>query len=205
MPSRFRQRFLFILVLVVLGVLARAASSGSGKSFGEDKAPLTIEVFSDFQCSACATYHLTTLRSIMDADVAQGRVFLIFHIITPGRAAYRSYSAARFGNAAARIGKFREVSEALFSKQKEWSETGDVEGVVASALTPEEMARVRELIRTENLDNAVEADMVMARVHGVRATPTTIIRYGGKITPVVGAVSYSILRRYLDRLLEEGK
>lgn len=204
MSFGFMKSLLSILAVLLLSVLALAALPRSGKAFGEDNAPLTIEVFSDFQCSACAAYHLTTMRSVLDADVAQGRVFLIFHIITPGRAAHRSYSAARFANAAARIGKFREVSEALFSKQKAWSETGDVEGTVAGALTPEEMARVREIMR-ENVDNAVEADMVMARVHGVRATPTTIIRYGGKMTPVVGAVSYPILRRYLDRLLEEGK
>jgi protein-disulfide isomerase len=202
MSSPWRRISAFISLLLLPSVAAFAGSAGQGKRFGEERAPLRIEVFSDFQCTACAAYHLSTVRSLLNEDVARGRVHVVFHIITPGRGAYRSYSAARFANAAACIGKFREVSEALFSKQKIWSETGDVEGVVAGVLTKEEMTRVREVMRTEDLDQAIAADMALARIHGIHSTPTTIIRHQGQATPVVGAVSYSILKRYLDRLLE---
>jgi predicted DsbA family dithiol-disulfide isomerase len=43
----------------------------------------------------------------------------------------------------------------------------------------------------------------MARALQIRNVPTSIVTCGGKSVPVVGAVSYDILRLYLDRLLKE--
>jgi predicted DsbA family dithiol-disulfide isomerase len=37
----------------------------------------------------------------------------------------------------------------------------------------------------------------------VRATPTLVVRHHDTRTPIVGAVSYGILSRYLERLLKE--
>ncbi len=187
---------------VLLGLLALAvlpAVAQQGKRFGALDAPVTVEVFSDMQCPACAAYHLETLRPLMKDYVATGKVFLTFRLTVNHR---HSYRAARYMNAAALAGLFEKASEVLFEKQKQWSETGDVEAALASALTEAEMARIREHLDAQEIEQAIEADRALARTFQVRSTPTTFIRYRGETTPVVGVVSYAILRRYLDRLLE---
>src|SRR5882757_4741729 len=43
------------------------------KAFGSKNAPVTMEVFSDFQCPACKTLFTTTNRRLMDDYVSNGR------------------------------------------------------------------------------------------------------------------------------------
>ncbi|MCL6481693.1 MAG: DsbA family protein [Firmicutes bacterium] len=194
MRPALRSRIL--LGLLALGALPAGAQPG--KRFGALDAPITVEVFSDMQCPACAAYHLETLRPLMKDYVATGKVFLVFRLTVNHR---HSYRAARYMNAAALAGLFDKASEALFEKQQQWSETGDVEAALASMLTEAEMARIREQLETEEIESAIEADRALARTFQVRSTPTTFIRYRGETTPIVGVVRYTILRRYLDRLL----
>src|SRR6266851_6537087 len=47
------------------------------KAFGSKNAPVTMEVFSDFQCPACKTLFTTTNRRLMDDYVSNGKVYLI--------------------------------------------------------------------------------------------------------------------------------
>jgi protein-disulfide isomerase len=190
--------FFFCFLLVITGT---AASNEKGKAVGNDAAPITIEVFSDFGCPACADYHLETLRPLVENYVRTGKVFLVFRMtVSPS---YRmSYRAALYANAAVEIDRFHEVSEVLFEKQKQWSFDGEVEAVVSGVLKAEEMDRLRNVLREGRGDRAVELDQSYARAYAVRATPTTFITHAGKTAHVVGAVSYPILRRYLDHLLE---
>ncbi|MCL6566284.1 MAG: DsbA family protein [Acidobacteriia bacterium] len=194
-----RTAFRLCVLLVLPALAALPAVAQQGKRFGALDAPITVEVFSDMQCPACATYHLETLRPLMKDYVATGKVFLIFRLTVNHR---HSYRAARYMNAAALAGLFEKASEVLFEKQKLWSETGDVEAALAAGLTEVEMARIREQLDAQEIEQAIEADRALARTFQVRSTPTTFIRHRGETTPVVGVVSYAILRRYLDRLLE---
>ncbi len=181
---------------------AAVALAQEGKRYGSLDAPITVEVFSDMQCPACAAYHLETLRPLMKEYVAEGKVFLIVHLTVLHR---HSYRAARYANAAAKAGLFEKVSEALFEKQKAWAESGDLESALAGVLSEAEMAKLREKLNAPEIDQAIDADRALARTFQVRSTPTTFITRRGETTPVVGAVSYPILRRYLDRLLEDSK
>src|SRR5207245_9122821 len=47
------------------------------KAFGSKNAPVTMEVFSDFQCPACKTLFTTTNRQLMDNCVTTGKAYLI--------------------------------------------------------------------------------------------------------------------------------
>jgi protein-disulfide isomerase len=200
MTSRNRWRAAAFLSLFLW--FASPAPAQQGKRFGSFEAPITVEVFSDMQCPACAAFHLETLRPLMKDYVATGKVFLIFRLTVNHR---HSYRAARYVNAAAEAGLFEKVYGVLFEKQKDWAESGDLEAVLASVLSQAEMTKLKEKLDGPEIDQAIEADRTLARTFQVRSTPTTFITYKGETTPVVGAVSYPILRRYLDRLLEGSK
>ena len=44
---------------------------------GSKNAPITMEVFEDFQCPACRNFYETTLKQVIDNYVNTGKVYLI--------------------------------------------------------------------------------------------------------------------------------
>jgi len=138
----------------------------------------------------------------MDNYVDTGKVYLI-HRDTPFSMHAYSRLAAQYADAAARIGKFEKVEDVLFSKQDAWAQTGDVDGTVASVLTPAEMAKVRQMVKSGQVDAAIDTDVALGQSYRVTQTPTMIITCKGQTYPVVSAVSYSLLRQFLDQLLSQ--
>lgn len=181
---------------------AATVDIGALKSFGTKSAPISMEVFSDFQCPACRSLYLSVWRQIHDEYVNTGKVYVV-HRDFPLQAHAHSRVAARYANAAARIGKFAKVEEVLYAKQDVWGASGDVDGTVASVLTPAEMVKVRKLVQGGTLDEGIEKDVALGQGYRVSQTPTIIITQKGQTYPIAGVVSYAILRQFLDQLLAQ--
>ncbi|HWT88327.1 MAG TPA: thioredoxin domain-containing protein [Candidatus Angelobacter sp.] len=172
------------------------------KTRGSKSAPIIMETFSDFQCPACKQLYMGTSRQLNDNYVATGKVFAIHRDFPlPGHAYSRV--AARYGRAAAQLGRLEQVEQALFENQEKWEQTGDVDGTVASVLSPADMTKIRALIKNPAIDAAIEKDLALGRTYAVNQTPTTIIHYKGQTYPVVGIVSYDVLHQFLDQLLRQ--
>jgi protein-disulfide isomerase len=172
------------------------------KTLGTQSAPITIEVFSDYQCPACRELYLETLRPLIDNYVLTGKVYLIHRDMPLSQHPY-SRLAAKYENAAAQVKELEKVSTALFEKQMQWSIDGNVDRVVAEVLMPAEMRQVRQMVESGKMDAAIDSDVERARTFGVRQTPTMVITHNGRSDPVVGVVPYSMLRQYLDELLKK--
>ena len=170
------------------------------KAFGSKNAPVTMEVFSDFQCPACKTLYITTNRQVMDNYVSTGKVYLIHRDFPLAMHAY-SRVAARYARAAAQLGKNEPVEQALFQNQEKWENTGDVDGTVAAVLSPAEMAKVRGLVKGGTLDAAIDKDFALGQMYRVNQTPTTVFHSGNQTYPYAGVMSYDILKQFLDQLL----
>jgi protein-disulfide isomerase len=184
--------------------LARTASSEVDvrKAFGSKTAPITMEVFSDFQCPACRTLYLSVWRLLLDNYVNTGKVYLI-HRDMPLPVHAHSRVAARYANAAARIGKFEAVEQVLFEKQESWAASGDVDGTVANVLTAAEMTKVRALVKGGTLEAGIDRDLALGKTGRVTQTPTSVITAKGQTYPVAGVVSYQVLKQFLDQLLSQ--
>lgn len=174
----------------------------SHKAFGSKSAPITMEVFSDFQCPACKSFYNATNRLLMDNYVSTGKIFLIHRDYPLPMHAY-SRVAARYGRAAADIGKFEPVEQALFQNQEKWEQTGDVDGTVAGVLSASEMGKVRALVKGGTLDTAIDKDYALGQGYHVNQTPTSIIHFKGQTYPVAGVITYDILKQFLDQLLSQ--
>ena len=163
-------------------------------------ASVRIDVFSDFQCPSCKALAEGTLKRVKDEYALKGKIRLVHHDFPLPQHQY-ARRAAQLAAAADRLGRFDQVSEALFRLQESWSVTGKVDEAVDSALTPDERTRVREIAKDPAIAAAIERDIDLGRRTNVNSTPTMIVTKDGKASPVVGAVSYPIFSRLLDSLL----
>jgi protein-disulfide isomerase len=192
------------VVLMAMAVPPQTAGSVSDidthKAFGSKNAPLVLEVFSDFQCPACKTLYTSTNRQLMDNYVTNGKVYLV-HRDFPLPMHAHSRVAAQYARAAAQLGKAEAVEQALFANQEKWENTGDIDGTVATALSPAEMTKVRALVKGSTLEPLIEKDLALGRIYNVNQTPTTIVHYKDQTYPVVGVQSYAVLHQFLDQLL----
>ena len=193
-------------ILLLATTLVRAAQSPAQvtdidprEAFGSKNAPIVMEVFSDFQCPACKTLFATTNRQVMDNYVSTGKVYLI-HRDFPLPMHAHSQVAAQYSRAAAQIGKFEPVEQALFDNQEKWEQTGDVDGNVAAVLSSAEMTKVRSLVKNGTLTAAIQKDVALGKLYNVNQTPTTVFHAKGQTFPYAGVMSYDILRNFLDQL-----
>ncbi|MBI3406652.1 MAG: thioredoxin domain-containing protein [Acidobacteria bacterium] len=178
-------------------------STAPNKTLGSKSAPIMMEVFSDFQCPSCRELFLSTTKPLIDNYVNTGKVYLI-HRDMPLAMHQYSRVAARYANAAAFIGRFEAAADALYSAQATWSVNGKIEETLAKTLTPAEMVKVRELVKSGKVEPFIEKDFKMGQEQKVGSTPSVFITYKGKVTPLPpGGVTYSLLRQYLDSLLSQ--
>ncbi len=197
-------RFLTSLVLAGLAAVGAgwAQPLPKGKTAGSQNAPIKIELFSDFQCPSCRTLHQQVVSQLMRDYVATGKVFLVNREFPLVSHAYARL-AASYATAAARIGRYREVSDALFDNQAVWAQRGNVDEIASRALSVAEAQKVRKLATEPSIAAEIEQDMKLGTQAGLRQTPTMFIQRGSARYPVAGSLNYDILRRFLDDQLSK--
>jgi len=177
----------------------------AAKSIGSRQAPITLEIFSDYQCPDCKRMHTTTTRQVIDNYVSSGKVYLVHRDFPLSMHTY-SRQAARWLNAAAAAGVFQATENALYAKQDEWGATGNIEQALASVLPAADMRKIRvmESSQRAQFDAAVQADMNLGNSRNVSGTPSIFVIHRGQTTPLpAGSVSYTLLKQYLDYLLQQ--
>lgn len=106
---------LALIVLVGLPAAATERAKATGNTLGDATAPVTLEVYSDFQCPYCGQFDRTALREIEDKYVKTGKVKVVFnHFILVGEESTRAAEASECANDQ---GKFWEYASTLFNNQ----------------------------------------------------------------------------------------
>lgn len=188
------------------------------KAYGSKDAPITMEVFTDYECPSCRNLYENTLRPMISDYVASGKVYLVHHDFPLPMHKY-GFEAARWANAAARVGEFSAVEAALYDNQDAWGADGNIEKYVAASMSSAEFKRVQKQMEgcmappgaavAPNshgcpLDAYIEADRAIGMRIPVQATPTYIITYKGQHLPAAtGFVSWPILKQFFDSLLSQ--
>jgi protein-disulfide isomerase len=174
------------------------------KESGSPNAPLTLELYTDFQCPSCRSFFLDVLPSVIAQYVATGKVRLIHRDFPLPQHAY-SKVAARYANAAGQVGFYDAVCNQIFRTQQEWEQNGNIDGEVSKVVPPAAMAKIRELVKSDShLDDTVTADVALGGQDALNQTPTLVIVYKGKRQKIDGAVPFTILKAYFDELLAKG-
>jgi protein-disulfide isomerase len=198
------QMRLFILPLL-FAAASLFATDQANRTVGSPNAPVTLEVWSDFQCPHCAQLHFGAIKQALGDCVASGKVRIVFRDFILPQMPF-SRKAAQYADAAAMIGRYERVCDTLFRTQQEWGRTGDVDGTVAKELTPAEMAKVRKILADPKsmaeINAEIESDMALARKIPLESTPTLILTGKGKRYPLTGDVRYDLLGRLIDTIVK---
>lgn len=192
-----------LVSLLLAGITASAAAPPAispAKTQGVPNAPIRIEVFSDFQCPSCKNLYEEAMRPLMAEYTSKGKVYLI-HRDFPLQMHPHAREAAAYANAAARINKYELVAAELFRQQATWAANGKIDAAVATILNADDMKKVRALLTDKTILAETEADIALGMQAKVGQTPTMIVTHKGRSVPIPGAISYPILRKYLDQLL----
>ena len=141
---------------------------------GERDAPVTIVVYADFQCPACATEHETMMRLWPEINEDAHLIFRHFPITA---AHPNTWTASLYAEAAARQGRFWEMHDALFQTQNLWSGLRSVEAEFDSyALELNiDLERLHADMLDESIVEKIRADQRGGNSAGVRGTPAVFI------------------------------
>jgi len=197
---RIRSFALGVFLLAIGAAGSPAAQSKTTRAVGPVTAAVRIDLFSDFQCPACKALHEQTIKRVKEEFAQTGKIRLVHHDFPLPQHKF-ARQAAILAAAADRLGKYDAVADALFHQQESWGQTGDVDAVVDSVLTPEERKKLREIAKDPAILANIERDIQLGTRMQVGSTPTMIITHDGKPNPVVGVVSYSVFSKYLNTIV----
>jgi protein-disulfide isomerase len=169
------------------------------KESGSRTAPVTCQLYTDFECPHCAAFYLETMPQFAARYVDTGKVRLIHRDFPLARHRYARL-AALYADAAGETGYYQAVANRLFRTQAVWSADGDIDGQVARVVPPAAMEKVRALARdSAAAESSVAADEAQARENHVDRTPTLLCN-GQIIGP---NLSFGTIEASIDPLLAQ--
>jgi protein-disulfide isomerase len=189
--------------IICSGSVLPAADSQGQILGGTSNAPIQIEVFSDFQCSACRELYLGTIRQILQEYASKDRVCIIYHEF-PLAGHQHSRKAAQYAEAAARLGnqRFLSVMDALFMDQAKWSQDGNIEASISKAIPREDFLKLKKIMQSPAVIQAIDSELKLGVKRNIKSTPTMFINYTGKQQRVEGLVTYLVLKQFIDSILK---
>jgi protein-disulfide isomerase len=157
---------------------------------GSPRAPVTVVVFSDFQCPFCARVS-PTLDEVQRTYGDKVRIVwkhqpLAFHP--------NALPAAEAAEAAREQGKFWQMHDRLFSSQRELSPEAYERFAKEIGL---DLRKFQDAVRSGRARTRIQEDQKLAARIGAEATPTLFVN-GERVE---GAVPFATLKAVIDRKL----
>jgi protein-disulfide isomerase len=158
-----------------------------GKALGDPNAPVTIEVFEDFQCPSCKSYSEQVEPQVIETYVNSGQVYYIyrhFPFLDDGAPRNESDQAANASMCAADQERFWDYHDMLFAN---WD--GENQGaftdkrLVAFAEALElDMQSFNDCFDSNVHKEEIDSELQLGRDSGVTGTPSVLVN-GTILTP----------------------
>ncbi len=165
---------------------------GTSPATGPATAPVTIVMFSDFQCSACSAIHPVLKKAMGDYPVKIRFAVRDFPLETLHENAYRAALAAGAANAQ---GKFFEYIEILYTHQDALDDASLKKYAAQIGLNA---AQFDVDFNSEKIAADVKKDMADGESYGISSTPTIFVN-----GIMVRALSAEAFKAAIDRALKK--
>jgi len=177
----------------------------SGRTLGNANAPVTLDVYVDFQCSACRSLAEDTQSQLIANYVRGGKVKIVYHdfvVIDQNTGGHDSEDAADAARIAADQGKFWAFSDYLWANQQN-EQPGEFSRDMLIEIA--RMAGLDVAKFTTDLDAGkylaeVRAESAAGQAAGITGTPTILVN--GKVLDGSNAASsdyYATISAAIDR------
>jgi protein-disulfide isomerase len=188
-------------LLLAAPAVSKPVRAANYKESGLPDAPVTCEIYSDYECPACRAFYTDVFPRLVSDYVKTGKVRVV-HRDFPLPMHRYSKLAARYANAAGELGQYDAAFTQLFASQYEWGANGNVDGALAHVIPTETMVKIRGLVQADpKLDATIAADLSMVALDQVNQTPTIVFVSKGNRRKVAGVQSFELLRSYLEEIL----
>lgn len=151
----------------------------SGASMGDPDAPVKIEVFEDFKCSACQGYHESIEPLLISNLVDTGKVFYTFRhfpFLDDGLAVKDSDNSANAAMCASDQNRFWDYKQLLFENLNFVSGEFSINRLKAFAdslgLDTEQF---NQCLEDRSFKAEIEADLDLGKQMGVSGTPSVFV------------------------------
>jgi protein-disulfide isomerase len=150
------------------------------RALGPAAAPVTIEIWSDFQCPACGFFAKSIEPDLIDEFVRAGTVRLVYRdmaVLDGGDPAGESQQSATAARCAGDQGKFWQYHDYLFENQK-GENKGDFRREVLDGIATAvslDLTAYRSCMDGDAPEQAIKAETAVGRAAGVVYTPTVAI------------------------------
>lgn len=196
---------------IVLGIYATVATpaktnsvadrlitpvSASDQKRGSENAKAVLVEYSDFQCPACKYYY----GMVKQLEQEEGDAVQVVYRHFPLQQHQFARIAAIAAEAAGRQGKFWEMHDLLFEKQKEWEKSENIQQSLIgyATLLKLDIGRFMADMQTKELSDKVEQSVAEGMRQSIQGTPTFYLN--GKM---VQFQSYEDLKRSVESELNK--
>ena len=167
--ERLSKQFAVQILLKEPIALTVKINTAGAPAKGAATAPVTIVMFTDFQCSACARVH-PVLAQVLKTNAAKTRfVVRNYPLENTHERAFRAAQAAQAANAQ---NKFFEYIEFLYQNQNSLDDASLKKYAVQIGLNPKQFETD---LNGGKFDAAIRRDQAEGDQLGVRATPTIFV------------------------------
>lgn len=132
---------------------------------GNPDGDVVVVEYLDYNCSYCRA-SLPIVDKLIAADAKVKVVYRELPVLSP-----ESETAARYAIVAARMGRYRQLHEALYAGGP-LSEASMDAALVKAGLDP---VRVKQLARTPEVEQAIKLNLALMRPLGMTGTPSWVI------------------------------
>lgn len=164
---------------------------------GNRESKVILVEYSDFACPACAANEAMINKLVNDY---RDRVAFVYrHFPLPYH--IHSFEAARAAEAAGRQGKFWDLADLLFSRQKEWSTSPDFTSLLsdyAKTIGLDEM-KFKADMQDPAIKSKIDADIESAKAAGLDHTPTYYLNG----VEIINPSSYEEFKKIIDDALQK--
>ncbi|MBI2009841.1 MAG: thioredoxin domain-containing protein [Candidatus Chisholmbacteria bacterium] len=157
-----------------------ATASAEATESGETRERVQVVEFADFQCPACKAAYPPVKQMLETYGDEVTFVFRHFPLRTTHK---NAFVAALAAEAAGAQGKFWEMNDVLFERQKEWEDSGDPVSQFADYAAEIELdvTAFRQSVEIEQFADRIDQDVQDGFALGVNSTPTFFVN-GKKVT-----------------------
>ena len=176
--------------------------TGIGHDVGSATAPVVLVDFRDFGCPFCSQFTRETYPVIEREYVRTGRVLFKYVPFIVGMFPHAA-EAARAAECAADQGRFWEMADRIYERQRDWKQSSDARSLLTglAGAAGADRAKLEACYDSRRTDVRTRRATDIADALGVRVTPSFVL--DGR--PIEGALPIAEFRKAIDAALTAGR